>query len=171
MAVAVPSIAVSTNDLISVSNSLESIMILQASDGQLPYAGTPFNELGIVSATYHMYALLGISDYYHYSGDITFLNRYWDQWKRAMNYSLSFVDSSGLMNVTSPNDWLRYGMGGHNIEVRQKLRFTDGSESVLGQLYLIPHPQSWRRASSSSQRFVSYRGMAKHRGWCQTSCQ
>jgi hypothetical protein len=41
----------------------------------------------------------------------------WDDVKLAMNFSLSFIDASGLMNVTSPNDWLRFGMGGHNIEV------------------------------------------------------
>lgn len=35
-----------------------------------------------------------------------------------MNFSLGFIDETGLMNVTSPNDWLRFGMGGHNIEVR-----------------------------------------------------
>lgn len=34
-----------------------------------------------------------------------------------MAFSLSFIDDSGLMNVTSPADWLRFGMGGHNIEV------------------------------------------------------
>ena len=33
-----------------------------------------------------------------------------------MAYSLSNVDSSGLMNVTSSADWLRFGMGGHNVE-------------------------------------------------------
>jgi len=36
---------------------------------------------------------------------------------------LSFIDDSGLMNVTSPNDWLRFGMGGHNIEANSILFF------------------------------------------------
>jgi len=34
-----------------------------------------------------------------------------------LNFSLSFIDESGMMNVTSAADWLRFGMGGHNIEV------------------------------------------------------
>lgn len=45
-----------------------------------------------------------------------YLQGKWDDWKFAMNYSLSTIDDSGLMNVTSSNDWLRFGMGGHNIE-------------------------------------------------------
>lgn len=117
MAIAVPGIAVSTNDLISVKNSLISLMLLQAADGQLPYSGDPFNELGLISATYHMYTMLGIRDLYFYSGDLQFLEEFWEQWKLAMNKSLSSIDDSGLMNVTAPNDWLRFGMGGHNIEV------------------------------------------------------
>lgn len=42
----------------------------------------------------------------------------WEERKLGMNYSLSTVDGSGLMNVSSNADWLRFGMGGHNIEVR-----------------------------------------------------
>jgi len=34
-----------------------------------------------------------------------------------MNFSLGFIDESGLFNATSSADWLRFGMGGHNIEV------------------------------------------------------
>jgi hypothetical protein len=41
-----------------------------------------------------------------------------------LSFSLSFIDSSGLMNVTSPNDWLRFGMGGHNIEANAILYYT-----------------------------------------------
>jgi hypothetical protein len=48
----------------------------------------------------------------------------WDQWKLALGFSLSFIDDSGLMNVTSPSDWLRFGMGGHNIEANAILHYT-----------------------------------------------
>lgn len=68
MAIAVPAIVVSYNDLISVQNSLDSLFALQnASTGQLPYAGQPFSGLGIYSATYHSYTLIGVSDFYLYS--------------------------------------------------------------------------------------------------------
>ena len=50
-------------------------------------------------------------------GDIDYLSLHWEEWKFALNFSLSFIDDSGMMNVTSPSDWLRFGMGGHNIEV------------------------------------------------------
>jgi hypothetical protein len=45
-------------------------------------------------------------------------------YKEAINFSLSSIDSSGLMNVTSPSDWLRFGMGGHNIEANAILYYT-----------------------------------------------
>jgi hypothetical protein len=117
MSIAVPGIAVSTNDLIPVKNALDSLFLLQTPEGQLPYAGVPFNELGIVSFTYHLYSLIGVSDYYHFSSNTSFLEEYWDQWKLGISWSLSAIDDSGLMNVTEPADWLRFGMGGHNIEV------------------------------------------------------
>ncbi|KAI6862019.1 bacterial alpha-L-rhamnosidase domain-containing protein [Hortaea werneckii] len=115
MAIAVPALVVSTNDLISVTNSLDSLFGLQnATTGQLPYAGVGFRQT--FSATYHLYTLIGVADHYLYSGDMEYLQGKWDDWKFAMNYSLSTIDDSGLMNVTSSNDWLRFGMGGHNIE-------------------------------------------------------
>lgn len=68
MAIAVPAIVVSTNDLISVQNSLNSLFDLQnTTTGQLPYAGRPF--FLIYSATYHLYTLIGVADYYLYSVD------------------------------------------------------------------------------------------------------
>jgi hypothetical protein len=45
-------------------------------------------------------------------------------YKEAISFSLSSIDSSGLMNVTSPSDWLRFGMGGHNIEANAILYYT-----------------------------------------------
>lgn len=58
MAIAVPALAVSTYDLISVENALDSLFNVQnQSTGQLPYAGVPFPN--IYSATYHLYTLIG----------------------------------------------------------------------------------------------------------------
>lgn len=66
MSIAVPGVAVSTNDLITVWNSLASLFALQdPTTGQLPYAGTgfPFE----FSDTYHLYCLIGVANYYLYS--------------------------------------------------------------------------------------------------------
>lgn len=75
---AVPSIFVSTNDLESVKNSLNSLLSLQnVTTGMLPYAGVPFSDLGIVSFTYHLYSLIGISYYYQYTSDVAYLQTVW----------------------------------------------------------------------------------------------
>ncbi|KAI9703481.1 MAG: hypothetical protein M1820_005785 [Bogoriella megaspora] len=125
MAVAVPSIFVSTNDLASIRNGLSSLFVLQNSSGALPYAGVPFaSTTGIFSFTYHLYSLIGLYNYYVYSGDTAYLLDHWDQLKLGLNYSLSFIDDSGLQNVTTSADWLRFGMGGHNVEANSILYHT-----------------------------------------------
>ncbi|GME47657.1 Alpha-L-rhamnosidase [Neofusicoccum parvum] len=130
MAIAVPGIVTSTNDLISIQNSLNSLFDIQnKSSGQLPYAGRPFTYT--LSHTYHMYTVIGVADYFLYSGDMDYLQGMWDDIKLAMNFSLSFIDDSGLMNVTSANDWLRFGMGGHNIEANAILYYTINQVSIL----------------------------------------
>ncbi|KAH9853159.1 bacterial alpha-L-rhamnosidase domain protein [Lenzites betulinus] len=124
MAIAVPGIAVTTFDLISIRNALDSLFGLQAANGQLPYAGFPFNERGLVSFTYHLYALIGVANFYLWSGDKPFLDAKWPAWKLAMQWATQQIDASGLANVTAPNDWLRFGMGGHNIEANSILFYT-----------------------------------------------
>ena len=125
MSIAVPSMFVSTNDLVTVNNSLQSLLILQNSSGALPYAGVPFATLTkAFSFTYHLYSLIGLNDYYQYTGDIDYLSANWNKFKLGLNYSLSMIDSSGMANVTTSADWLRFGMGGHNIEANAILYFT-----------------------------------------------
>ena len=123
MAIAVPGIVVSTNDVISIENSLNSLFDIQAPDGRLPYSGRPILP-GVVSFTYHLYSLIGVADHYLYTGDLAYLQGLWDKWKLGLSWSLSHIDSSGLMNVTSSSDWLRSGMGGHNIEANAILYYT-----------------------------------------------
>lgn len=66
MSIAVPGIVVSTNDVISVQNSINSLFDLQnRTTGQLPYAGRPF--FSVLSFTYHMYTLIGVADHYLYT--------------------------------------------------------------------------------------------------------
>lgn len=111
MSISLESIVVSTYDLYSLRNSLESLLELQHADGRLPYAGKPFTDM--ISFTYHLHSLIGVSYYYKYSSDHTWLSRYWSQFKRAVEWSLSSIDDSGMANVTASADWLRFGMGGH----------------------------------------------------------
>ncbi|KAK4493955.1 hypothetical protein PRZ48_015141 [Zasmidium cellare] len=132
MAIAVPGVVVSTNDIITVANSLDSLFAVQnKTSGQLPWAGRPFPL--IPSATYHMYTLIGVADYYLYSDSLEYLQGKWADWKKALELSISQIDDSGLMNVTVPNDWLRVGMGGHNIEANSILYYTITQGIMLGR--------------------------------------
>jgi hypothetical protein len=133
MAIAVPGIVVSYDDLGPVANSLDSLFNVQdKTTGLLPYAGVPFPR-GIVSFTYHLYTLIGVADYYLYSASLEYLQGKWAGWKKGMEWSLSSIDDTGLMNVTSSNDWLRSGMGGHNIEANAILYYTLNQGISLGK--------------------------------------
>lgn len=119
-----PSIAYSTYNMDAVRNSMESLLLLQASDGLLPYVGVPFfSIINAVSFTYHLHNLIGMYNYYHYTADEAWISQYWGQFKAGVDWSLSNVDSTGLMNVTASADWLRSGMGGHNIEANAILYY------------------------------------------------
>ena len=124
MSIAVPSIAVSTYDLISLRNGLDSLVAYQSSDGMFPYAGFPVPLGGIVSYTYHLHTLINLYNYFQWSGDQVFLSGVWDAWKAGMAWATDQIDTSGLANVTASSDWLRSGMGGHNIEANAILLYT-----------------------------------------------
>lgn len=111
MSIAVESVAVSTGDLYSIHTALEALFAQQQPNGRLPYASLPFPDR--VSYTYHLHTLIGVSYYYRLTGDRTWLTRYWDPYKRGVEWALSSVDESGLANITASSDWLRFGMGGH----------------------------------------------------------
>ncbi|PPJ53067.1 hypothetical protein CBER1_11478 [Cercospora berteroae] len=131
MAIAVPAIIVSYDDLVSVANALDSLFQRQNESGLLPYAGVPFPAR--ISFTYHLYTLIGVADYYLYSGDLDYARDKWPAYKRAIDWSLSNIDSTGLMNVTASNDWLRFGMGGHNIEANAILYYTLQQSILLAE--------------------------------------
>ncbi|KFX89044.1 hypothetical protein V490_07265 [Pseudogymnoascus sp. VKM F-3557] len=116
MSIAVPGIAVSTLDMVSVRNALDTLFAHQYGDGGLPYAGPPMGTIHEFSDTYHMHTLLGVYNYVLYSGDLEWLRSHWDRYVFALHVSITKVDKTGLLLVTSPLDWLRKGMGGHNIE-------------------------------------------------------
>ncbi|KAH9205284.1 Six-hairpin glycosidase-like protein, partial [Leptodontidium sp. 2 PMI_412] len=123
IAISGPSIFVSTNSLDGTRNGIDSLLALQAPDGRLPWAGSPFTspDRFVFSFTYHLYTLLDLYYYYLYTGDLAYLQSYWTQYKSALAWSLATIDSSRLANVTSSNDWLRSGMGGHNVEAGELL--------------------------------------------------
>lgn len=117
MTIAVPGIAVSTYDLDSVKNALETIFDHQYSSWELPYAGPPMGFHHEFSDTYHLHALLGVWNYVHYSGDVAWLAKYWIKYRRALEFSLrKFNRWRGLFWATSGADWLRPGQGGYNSE-------------------------------------------------------
>jgi hypothetical protein len=118
MSIALESIAVSTGDLYSIRNALEALFVLQKANGQLPYAGKPFFDS--VSYTYHLHSLIGASYLYRFSGDKDWISSYWSQYKRGVEWALSSVDDTGLANITSSSDWLRFGMGGH-VSIRTSI--------------------------------------------------
>jgi hypothetical protein len=116
-----PSLFVSTNSLDATKTAIDALLANQQSNGQLPYYVGPPLDAGSSftwSFTYHLHSLNDIHDYYIYTGDIDYLKSVWSNYTLGMNYIVGTVDSSGLANVTSSNDWLRSGMGGHNIEVK-----------------------------------------------------
>lgn len=124
MFVSGPSVAYSTSNMDAIKNSIESLLLLQTAEGLLPYVGIPFIYLiNQTSFTYHLHNLIGMYTYYIYTGDEAWIAQYWDQFKLGLSWSLSNIDESGLMNVTSSADWLRSGMGGHNIEANAILYY------------------------------------------------
>ncbi|KAI1839534.1 hypothetical protein JX266_014252, partial [Neoarthrinium moseri] len=113
MVISNPCIMVSTFDLDSTKNSIESLLGWHKAGGQLPYNRYPFVYAGSVSFIYHLHTLVAVSDSYHYSGDLAFLTENWSKFVNALAWFLNQIDSTGLMNVTTTDDWLRVGMGGH----------------------------------------------------------
>ncbi|KAI3396001.1 hypothetical protein diail_572 [Diaporthe ilicicola] len=125
LVVAAPSIFVSTGDMDSIRNGLDSLLSLQNSSGALPYAGSPFIQVTkLYSFTYHMHNLLDIALYYEYTNDLTYLQSVWGNFTLGLKFTLSYVDNTGLLDVTTDSDWLRIGMGGHNIEANAILYYT-----------------------------------------------
>jgi alpha-L-rhamnosidase-like protein len=121
MFIAVPAIAMSTYDMLAVRNALDVLFEHQYSDFSLPYAGPPMGFRGEFSDTYHMHTLLGVYNYVLFSGDIPWLRHRWPAYLEALAVSVAKVDHTGLMHVTSAADWLRPGMGGHNLEASAML--------------------------------------------------
>ncbi|THH10640.1 hypothetical protein EW146_g8311 [Bondarzewia mesenterica] len=115
MGVSVPTQFVSTNDLLPTKNALSTMFVAQnPTTGALPESGPPLSQQG--SDTYHAWTLIGLHNYFLYSGDVDWLQTVWVNYTKAVAFLENKVDNSGLMNVTGLRDWGRQGGGGHNAE-------------------------------------------------------
>ncbi|KZP23277.1 glycoside hydrolase family 78 protein, partial [Athelia psychrophila] len=114
MGISSNSLLVSTNDLLPLKNSLLVMFTTQnATDGSLKASGPPINSHG--SDTYICWTLIGLHNYYMYSGDLDFVQTVWTNYTRAVAFLESQADSTGMLNVTTyTKDWGRVGGGGHN---------------------------------------------------------
>ena len=118
---------VSTGDSASTRNSLDAIFAQQATNGELPMAGSPIN-VGTNSAnwllhsdTYHLWTLIGAADYYADTGDRGWLSARWGDMTAAIRFSTAKIDPTGLMSVTGTDDWARSGQGGENLSANASL--------------------------------------------------
>ncbi|MDP9036851.1 MAG: hypothetical protein M3O50_18795 [Myxococcota bacterium] len=117
LGIAVPTAYVSTDDLTTVRNSLDTMFAGQnPTTGELPRSGPPLNTQGgkTTSDTYHLWTLIGACNYFLYSGDKPWLDRNWAAHKKALAFSTAKI-TNGLFQVTLVKDWGRLGQGGANI--------------------------------------------------------
>lgn len=61
---------------------------------------------------YHLWHLIGTYNYFLYSGDTDFVVKYWTQFTKGLDRTLSLVSSTtGIVNVTGDQDWGRFTYG------------------------------------------------------------
>ncbi|KAF4872652.1 hypothetical protein CGCSCA1_v008390 [Colletotrichum siamense] len=107
MGVAVPSAFVSTGDLESARNALQTMFDYQQPSGIFPRAGPPY--LDATSDTYHMWTMIGAYNYILFSGDLPWLAANWAAYLRAMDYIYAkIIPETGILNATATGDWARY---------------------------------------------------------------
>ncbi|KAM7201449.1 Six-hairpin glycosidase-like protein [Rhypophila sp. PSN 637] len=162
MFIAIPGIAVSTKDMLSVRNALDVLYNFQYEDGSLPYAGPPMGHHHEFSDTYHLHTLLGTYNYVLYSGDLAYLRSKWNAYQRALNVSIAKVDSMGLLHVSSVSDWLRPGLTGHNLEASAIL-YTTLSKSIVLAKWL-----SSIDAEDETDMFAMFRNQDLIYSWKET---
>ncbi|KAF2021681.1 glycoside hydrolase family 78 protein [Aaosphaeria arxii CBS 175.79] len=123
LTIAIPTSFVSTNDMVSIKNALDSLFVRQnSSTGRLPYVGVPLRAT-LESWTYHMHTLYSSALYFQYTNDIQWLQDLWPHYKFAMEFITSKIDATDLLyvNETAFRDWGRNSMGGYNIEANALL--------------------------------------------------
>ena len=87
-----------TGDTLSMKNDLDTLFAGQDSAGCLPVAGPEFGALPI-SDTYHLWTLIGVTNYFLYSGDRSWVISHWPQIKKAVAFSTAKIGAHGLLSV------------------------------------------------------------------------
>jgi alpha-L-rhamnosidase len=130
MNVETPSVFYSTDDAAYIKGSLAALGSYQLSSGfvtgDLPpqdplHTGSPVSgTTGSYSATYSMYYILGLEDYYLYSGDTAFVQSQWPIVEGELAWNATQLDANGLLvtNGTDNADWDYYD-GGKSGEVTE----------------------------------------------------
>jgi hypothetical protein len=143
---------VSTGDTLSVANDLNTLFAHQNSAGGLPYAGPPGDVGDTFSDTYHLWTLIGVINYYLYSGDRSWVISHWPQIKKAVAFSTAKIGAHGLLSVNLPLDWGRNSPGGEEISANALLfRVLQGS-SFLASIAGDSAAQSLYTATAASLR-------------------
>ncbi|GMF20849.1 unnamed protein product [Phytophthora lilii] len=119
-------VSLNGDNLLSLRNALVSIIAIQSSAGEFPYAGTPLGvgyvAAGTNSDTYHLWTIIALADYTMLTNDKTLITEVWSQVQRGFEFTLAKVDASdSLFNVTDLNDWGRVGQGGKNTAANSLL--------------------------------------------------
>lgn len=115
LGISVPTDFAAFNDLTTIRNTLDVLYQHQDPEGAFPYAGPEVNFPGVLSDTYHLWTLIVTADYELYSGDRSWLDGIWSQYKQGLAWSTARIDSNGLFMVAGTADWARSGQGQENI--------------------------------------------------------
>jgi len=107
LGIALHTALVSTGDILAGTNSLNSVLERQdPTTGMFNYCGPPWN-IGGISDTYHVWALVGAGNIFKLTDDYAWATRQWPYILKGMKYVQDRVDYTGLFVVTKSNDWLR----------------------------------------------------------------
>lgn len=123
---------VSTDDTLATKNALTTLYQHQQSTGELPWAGPEVNYYN--SDTYHMWTLIGTSNYYLYTADKSWLDGIWSKYQLGVSFVTNKIDSNGLLSVTGTADWARGDQGGENIEANALLYEVLTTGATLAQV-------------------------------------
>jgi alpha-L-rhamnosidase len=120
MNVETPSVFDSTGDAAYIKGSLQALGSYQLSSGFVTGALPPQDPIhtgaqipgttGLYSASYSTYYVLGLEDYYLYSGDSAFVDQEWPVVQRELAWNASQLDANGLLTTDSADgaDWDYY---------------------------------------------------------------
>ena len=163
LGIALPTQYVSTNDTLSTRNAIAMLFQYQRPSGELQWGGSPFNLWG--STTYTLWTLIGTASYYTYSGDKTWLDSIWSQYKLTMNFILSQVGGNGLLSISNAyrEDWARVYPLGENIEANAILYAT-----LLGGARLAEVENDAASASAWRSRAATLKAAVNSRLWNPT---